>query len=104
MVIEIIIDNASKYSPAETRVTVGVDDLDDAILITIEDQGVGIDPKDQSKLFEKFSRIDNPLSTIVGGTGLGLYWAKKIVDLHGGSIDCISVAGHGTKFSIRFPK
>lgn len=104
MVIENIIDNASKYSLAGTSVAVGVDDLNDDILITIEDQGVGIDPKDQGKLFEKFSRIDNPLSTKVGGTGLGLYWAKKIIDLHGGSIEYSSIAGRGTKFAIRFPK
>lgn len=104
MVIENIIDNASKYSLAGTAVTVDVDDLGSDILVSIEDEGVGIDPKDQGKLFEKFSRIDNPLSTIVGGTGLGLYWAKKIIDLHGGSIDYTSIAGKGTKFSIRFPK
>ena len=104
MVIENLMDNASKYSPEQTTVTVTLETRNNMVLVTIADQGVGIAKADQGKLFEKFSRIHNPLSTQVGGTGLGLYWARKIVDLHGGRIDVRSREGKGTTFIIRLPK
>lgn len=105
MVLENLLDNASKYSDEGKTVNVGIDDTgNDHVLVTIQDHGVGIAPEDQGKMFEKFSRIYNPLSTHVGGTGLGLYWAKKIVDLHGGTIDFTSAENKGTTFHIYLPK
>lgn len=104
MVIENIIDNASKYSLSDTQVNVVIKTSDDAVTIEVRDEGVGIAREDQTRLFEKFSRIDNPLSTKVGGTGLGLYWAKKIIDLHDGTIEYESAAGSGTTFRICLPK
>ena len=104
MVIENIIENASKYSPASTKIVVSSIDAGDEVQISIADQGVGIEPENQTKLFEKFSRIDNPLSTKVGGTGLGLYWAKKIVDLHGGRIEYKQNKPHGSIFTVYLPK
>lgn len=104
MVLENIIDNASKYSEADTKVTVSIEDDEDYAAIHITDEGVGIDPATASKLFEKFSRLDNALSTKVGGTGLGLYWAKKIVDLHGGDIIYKANKHPGTTFTVKLPK
>lgn len=104
MVFENMIDNASKYSGEDKTVTVQLLEQADEAQIAIIDNGVGIKQEDQGKLFEKFSRIDNPLSTQVGGTGLGLYWAKKIIDLHDGRVTFNSVAGEGTKFTIHLPK
>jgi signal transduction histidine kinase len=104
MMLENIIDNASKYSGPDTQITISLSETDKAVLVKVIDQGVGIKPEDQDKLFIKFSRIDNPLSAEVGGTGLGLYWAKKIVDLHRGSITVQSAEGEGTTFSIALPK
>jgi signal transduction histidine kinase len=104
MVFENLIDNASKYSGEDKTVTVKLLEEVDEAQIAIIDNGVGIKPEDQDRLFEKFSRIDNPLSTQVGGTGLGLYWAKKIIDLHEGRVTFKSVAGEGTKFTIHLPK
>jgi signal transduction histidine kinase len=104
MVLENMIDNASKYSGEDKTVTVKLADRGNEAQIDIIDNGVGIKPEDQSKLFEKFSRIENPLSTQVGGTGLGLYWAKKIIDLHQGEVTLESAAGKGTKFTIHLPK
>lgn len=103
MVIENLIDNASKYSEQGKTITITITAKNNKAAITIQDQGVGIKESDQSRLFEKFFRIDNPLSTLVGGTGLGLYWAKKIVDLHEGSIEVASVEGKGTAFTINLP-
>lgn len=104
MVIENIIDNASKYSEDGKTIIVRTYETPQFACIDVIDQGVGISKHDRSKLFEKFSRINNPLSTKVGGTGLGLYWAKKIVDLHDGSITVKSIQGQGTTFSICLPK
>lgn len=104
MVFENMLDNASKYSPEERTIEVSFDETPSMAAIHIKDQGVGIAPADQGKLFEKFSRIHNPLSTHVGGTGLGLYWARKIVDLHGGRITVKSQESKGTTFTVRLPK
>ncbi len=103
MVIENIIDNASKYTPAERTLEITTSKLNNWICIAVKDQGVGVRKTDAGKIFDKFSRIDNPLSISVGGTGLGLYWAKKIMDLHNGEIEVDSKLGHGSTFIIKIP-
>lgn len=100
MVFENLIDNASKYSEENTEITVSVSMRESVIEVKIADKGVGISEADQVKLFEKFSRIHNPLSTQAGGSGLGLYWAKRIVDLHGGTIEVDSKPQKGTVFTV----
>lgn len=104
MVIENLLDNASKYSDIGKIIKVKVIDGESEVLIKIVDHGVGIKQEDYGKLFEKFSRIHNPLSTHVGGTGLGLYWAKKIIDLHGGRVSFATKDNKGTTFSVYLPK
>lgn len=104
MVLENIIDNASKYSESDTKVVITAESDKDCVVIDIKDEGVGIDPETASKLFEKFSRLDNSLSTKVGGTGLGLYWAKKIIDQHGGDIEYTPNRKQGTTFTVKLPK
>lgn len=104
MVIENMVDNASKYSGPNQPITVCIGRRDREIFIGITDSGVGIAPSDRDKLFEKFSRIPNPLSTHVGGTGLGLYWAKRIVDMHGGGIEVESDLGKGSTFTVLLPE
>ncbi|CAN5609536.1 hypothetical protein BH23PAT1_BH23PAT1_0190 [soil metagenome] len=104
MVIDNIIDNASKYSPPGKTIEVKLQKLNsNSIVISIKDEGVGIASKDLDKIFYKFSRIDNPLSVAVGGSGLGLYWVKKIIDLHEGSIEVSSQINKGTLFTITLP-
>lgn len=103
MVIENIIENASKYSPEDTQVTVSVKKNDQHIVIRVADKGVGIDRDSVHMLFERFSRIDNPLSKKVGGTGLGLYWSKQIIDLHGGNISYKPNKPQGSIFTISLP-
>ncbi|HUP26200.1 MAG TPA: ATP-binding protein [Candidatus Limnocylindrales bacterium] len=104
MAFENVIDNACKYSPRHRAVEVRVLDKPDTTVIEVKDEGVGIDQKDMAKVFEKFSRIYNSLSNTVGGSGLGLYWVKRVVDLHGGSISIRSKLHKGTVFSIELPK
>lgn len=103
MVIENIIENASKYSDEGARVSVSVRRIDDEVRIRVADSGVGIDPADEHLLFDRFSRIDNPLSKKVGGTGLGLYWSKQVVDLHGGTITYQANKPRGSIFTITLP-
>ncbi|MDQ3123595.1 MAG: PAS domain S-box protein [bacterium] len=100
MVIENLIDNANKYTQDGKSIEVSIREVKDSIKIIIKDQGIGIPNADASKLFKKFSRLSNTSALKVGGTGLGLYWAKKIVDLHKGSIVVDSVEGQGTTFTI----
>ncbi len=103
MAIENVIDNACKYSPRHRAVEVRVLNKPDMTCIEVKDQGVGIAQKDMTKVFEKFSRIYNSLSNTVGGSGLGLYWVKRVVDLHGGTISIRSQLNKGTVFSIDLP-
>lgn len=103
MVLENIIDNASKYTPHGKAIYVSVKKSKGGLAIGVQDEGVGIEQKDADKVFNKFSRIDNPLSVQVGGSGLGLYWAKKVIDLHGGSINIESRPGEGSTFTILLP-
>lgn len=103
MVLENIIDNASKYSPNGTKIAIAITKRKDGVSIAIKDQGVGIAAEDVPRLFQKFSRLPNSLSVSVGGTGLGLYWAKRIVDLHGGSIKVTATPEKGSTFEIILP-
>jgi len=104
MVLENIVNNASKYSHENKNITVSLSETSENVRIDVKDEGVGISTSDSPRLFEKFSRIDNDLSNHVGGSGLGLYWAKKIVDLHNGTIVMTSNLNTGTTFSITLPK
>ncbi len=104
MVFENLLDNASKYSEIGKTVRVEVIDGAREVLVRIADQGVGIKLEDQVKLFEKFSRIHNTLSDHVDGTGLGLYWVKKIINLHQGRISFVSQYEVGTTFNVYLPK
>lgn len=104
MIIENIIDNAGKYSPESENVFVELKQASDRIEFSVTDNGVGIAKKDLSQLFRKFSRVDNELSTLVGGTGLGLYWVKKMVALHGGTIVVTTKLHQGSTFTITIPR
>lgn len=104
MTIENIVDNASKYTENGKRITVSVKRYGGVVKVVVADEGVGVAKDRRAKLFEKFSRIDNSLSTKVGGTGLGLYWAKKSVELHDGSLVYEPARPRGSIFTIELPK
>jgi PAS domain S-box-containing protein len=102
--IENLLENASNYTWKDKTITLGVVQTKDKIKIIVKDQGVGIDKADFRHLFQKFSRVPNALSVETGGTGLGLYWASKIVELHSGTIEVKSDPGKGSRFSIVLPR
>ena len=99
-----IIDNASKYSPAESAITVDVIDHEQFVTISISDNGPGIEPEHLPRIFERFYRVDKNRSRDVGGTGLGLAIVKHIIEAHGGKISVSSEVGKGTSFSFDLKK
>lgn len=104
MMLENLIENASKYTENSGSIVITLSETKTYADISIQDTGVGIAEKDMKRVFDKFNRIPNKLSDSVGGTGLGLYWAKKIVSLHKGTIKVRSQEGVGTEFLVRLPK
>lgn len=103
MVVENLVNNGSKYTPAEGAITVSMDTTAEGITISVQDTGVGIPQADLGKLFNKFTRLPNSLSDKVGGSGLGLYLADQIVELHGGTITVSSEPGKGSTFRVSLP-
>lgn len=97
----IIIDNAIKYSPAKTTITVISEKQNDSVSVAISDQGIGIAQKDQEHIFERFYRAEKSRSH--DGFGLGLSIAKQIIDRHNGSITLTSRVNHGSTFTISLP-
>lgn len=104
MVLENLIDNAHKYTYEGKQIDIYIREYKKRVVIAVKDQGTGITKTDMSKLFQKFSRLKNPLSVSSGGTGLGLYWVKQILSLHGGEIKVTSTPGKGTNFIISLPQ
>lgn len=105
MVVENVLDNASKYTGEGKRITVHIAPTKDRkVAIRVIDEGIGIPDAKIDRLFEKFWRMDNEMSAKIEGTGLGLYWAKKIIDLHGGDIRYKHNRPQGSVFDIVLPK
>jgi two-component system CheB/CheR fusion protein len=102
-VLENIIDNAIRYSTVNKPVVIRISKEGDMAVISITDRGVGISPENLPKLFKKFSRIEHPSTFQEEGAGLGLYWSKKVIALHGGKIEVRSVFGRGTTFRVVLP-
>ena len=95
-------DNAIKYNRDGGSVEINLSQDADAVLLRVQDTGVGIAPKHQSKIFERFYRVDKSHSRQSGGTGLGLSIVKHAVQLHHGSISVESQPNVGTAITVRF--
>ncbi|MDA1316057.1 MAG: HAMP domain-containing sensor histidine kinase, partial [Acidobacteria bacterium] len=98
-----LLDNAVKYSPDEKFIAVRVSRRETGIAIEVEDRGIGIPPSEQSRIFEKFHRVGNPLTPVTRGSGLGLALAKHTVEAHSDRIDVNSKVGQGSRFTIVLP-
>ena len=98
-----LIGNAIAYSDPGTRVAVGGRLSGDVVEVTVADQGHGIAPEEQERIFERFYRVDAARSRATGGTGLGLSIVKHVVANHGGEVTVWSEQGRGSTFTIRLP-
>lgn len=100
-VIAILLDNAIKYSDEKTTITVSSRKDAKHVFISVKDQGHGMSKEDMAHIFDRFYRADNSRTKEQeGGYGLGLSIAKKITELHGGSIEVTSTLGKGSTFTI----
>ena len=97
-----LLDNAVKYSPAKTIVTIKTHLKDEQLIIQVSDQGIGVKQSELEQLFERFGKLGQPVSAAAGSSGLGLYIVKSLVELQGGSITATALA-QGTCFTVSLP-
>lgn len=102
--IYILLDNAVKYSPNGSKISIHLAAEHDKISIAVKDQGIGIDPKEQDLIFERFFRADPARTRNDQGLGLGLPLARIIATLHGGAIDVQSQRNCGSIFTVVLPQ
>jgi signal transduction histidine kinase len=98
-----LLSNAGKYSPAGTRIRVTVSAADDEVTWSVADEGRGIEPDDQARLFERFFVASRDRTESVTGIGLGLPIALLIAQSHGGRIDVESTPARGSTFRLVVP-
>jgi signal transduction histidine kinase len=98
-----IADNAIKYSPDGSLVSVETESDNEEIRIKVIDHGPGFPKRHQARLFERFYRVDRARSRMLGGTVLGLSTVKLIAQAHGGNISVKSTPGRGSTFCIALP-
>lgn len=104
MIIENLISNAIKYSYPKSEIVVRAFQSENKACLSVSDYGVGIAAEDLLTVFEKFARVQNPLTHTEGGNGLGLYLAHGLAVAHGGSLMVESIVNQGSTFTLTIPK
>ena len=102
-ILQTIIDNSIKYSNEEVKISINVRQTDAATIIAISDNGIGISERHLTHIFDKFYRVPTGDKHDVRGYGLGLYYARTIVERHNGQITAQSRKGEGTTITITLP-
>jgi PAS domain S-box-containing protein len=102
-VIDNLVSNALKFTPAGGRVELLASEQDTGIRIEVADTGIGVPADEQERLFDRFFRTTRVQNEAIAGAGLGLSIAKAIVEAHNGHISCRSVEGEGTTFTVDLP-
>jgi signal transduction histidine kinase/DNA-binding response OmpR family regulator/ligand-binding sensor domain-containing protein len=102
-VIDNIISNAIKYSLPGGRVRIDLECFDDKWIFQVQDWGIGINRKAQRKLFKEFYRGENAVNSKTVGSGIGLILIKKYVEMHGGTVNCVSAENSGSTFKTVIP-
>ncbi|HEX9132788.1 MAG TPA: ATP-binding protein, partial [Ktedonobacteraceae bacterium] len=104
-VVSNLINNAIKYSPdgGDIEITLCEDEKTHAALLSVRDHGIGIPAHQQGRIFSRFMRADNAHAHNIGGTGLGLYLCRELVERHEGRIWFESVEGQGSTFYVSLP-
>jgi two-component system phosphate regulon sensor histidine kinase PhoR len=103
-IVDNLVDNAIKYTPAGGRVDLRAGRDGERVHFEVVDTGIGIEPSEQARVFERFYRVDKARSRDVPGTGLGLSIVKHLVDGHGGSVELESWPGRGSTFRVLLPR
>lgn len=98
-----LLSNAFKFTPRDGTVDLEVSAFEEQVKIAVRDTGVGIEPDQLPRIFDKFFQADNQAQAATKGTGLGLAIAREIVEAHGGTISAESELGKGTTFSVKLP-
>jgi two-component system sensor histidine kinase VicK len=98
-----LLDNACKFSPDGGKVLLAAEATSDEMVISVTDQGIGIPPDEQDRIFERFYQIDGSMSRRFGGTGLGLALVKEVIEAHSGRVAVSSDGESGTIFSVYLP-
>ncbi|MCC5466654.1 sensor histidine kinase [Pelosinus baikalensis] len=101
--LRIFIENSIKYTPIGGTISIASHRTSTYLAITIQDTGIGISQEHQSKIFDRFYRVDTSRSKLTGGTGLGLSIAQYIAEQHDGVIELISIPGEGTTIRLHLP-
>ncbi len=103
-ILDNLLENAGKYTPAGGQVWVNARGDGDRVIINVTDTGIGIAPADLKHIFQKFYRVDNSQTRTIGGTGLGLYIVKQRAEALGGKVWAESSFGEGSTFFVSIPR
>lgn len=103
-VVTNLLSNAIKYSNENGTIRIAVTDTEEASVISVDDEGIGIPEQEQKRIFERFYRTDKSRNRKTGGAGIGLTIAKSIVQAHDGTIAVESAEGRGSRFIVTLPK
>ncbi len=103
-VLQNLLENAVKYGRPEAEVKISAEALENEVRVSVSDNGIGIPSEDQTRIFERFYRVDKGRSRELGGTGLGLSIVKHVIEQHGGRVWVESVQGQGSTFTFTLPR
>ena len=104
LVFSNLIDNAIKYTPERSTVTIQVSQNGMYVSVSVKDDGVGMKPEELDRIFDEFYRVKNEYTADIPGTGLGLSLVKRLVELHQGQICADSTPGNGSIFKVEIPR
>ncbi|GAC1331920.1 MAG: hypothetical protein NVSMB17_10430 [Candidatus Dormibacteria bacterium] len=104
VVLRNLVENAVKYSPGAPEVDIGVIAESNRVHIWVADRGMGIPESEKKHIFEQFHRIDSPDTAAIGGSGLGLFIVRQLVEVQGGRIEVTDREGGGSVFSVSLPR
>jgi len=99
-----LIDNAAKFSPQDSEIKVSLYDRGRYVAVEVTDQGIGISPEEQGRIFDRFYQVDSSMTRKAYGTGVGLNIAMELVRMHRGDLQVESVPGRGSTFRMILPK
>jgi len=103
-VVSNLLTNAAKYSDPGSPIVLTVERQRDVAAVSVRDRGIGIAPADLRRVFELFAQVGGAAHLAQGGIGIGLHLVKRVVELHGGSVEALSEGlGHGSEFLVRLP-